>query len=418
MMRSMKVPFLAAVRNSSPRTVATASKAGAFVLGAVFLFGCPIYSGGSNGNGGSPGGGDVISCDSQGVCCDETTGQCSASSCSTNTDCPTGASCTSGGFCVSGVYDGGGYYDTGSSGCTAGSCPSGYTCTLTNRISQCLPTPDGGSGGDATTDGGDGGGNKGDGGSEASSSDASDAQVLPPFTGCTTNAACTADGGSGALCIDGQCVSAANQCFDSTQCPYLGTVQELCVAGVCTPSCAAGATCPAGYSCDPGGSGACTVNSAPCGATEGGAACAAGTTCVENHCVPSCTTSSAEAGPDAGASSCNETGLVCVDYGCIPDQAATFFCSTEGKQDNCASGSICLHHACYISCNPTDGGTGDAGNICQHADNFNECKPVQTSTGTYDVCGSSSNLGNQCGPTAPAGTTCTSGKICIDGFCH
>jgi hypothetical protein len=73
-----------------------------------------------------------------------------------------------------------------------------------------------------------------------------------------------------------------------------------------------------------------------------------------------------------------------------------------------------LHHNCYIACSIAD--AGDAGVGCQTADNFNICKPVQTSSGTYDVCGSNTNLGNQCDPTQ--GKNCNSPAICIDGYCR
>jgi len=39
--------------------------------------------------------------------------------------------------------------------------------------------------------------------------------------------------------------------------------------------------------------------------------------------------------------------------GVRPNQDPQFTCTTDGAQDACASGSICLHHSCYIACNPT-----------------------------------------------------------------
>jgi hypothetical protein len=93
----------------------------------------------------------------------------------------------------------------------------------------------------------------------------------------------------------------------------------------------------------------------------------------------------------------------------MPDQLPHFTCNQEGVQDVCASGSICLRHNCYISCagNP---------NACQTADQFNLCKSVTTDTGTYQVCGSSTNLGSDCDPTV--GKNCPNSGICIDGYCH
>jgi hypothetical protein len=394
MKRTLEVPFLAPVRTSAKR----AYKFGFFALGAVMLFGCPIYSGSS--------GGSNVVCNPDGVCCDPSAGGCPVYSCQTNDQCPADSVCENG-VCASGYYDGGSDDASDDSGydattdCSVTGCEPGYECTLTNGTAVCLPEADAGS--DTSTpetgipDGG---------------VDATDAQVIPPFTGCTSDNACVADSGAGSRCIDGTCVAAANECTDSTQCPTVGTTQEECVQGVCTPSCAGGAACPTGYACDSGdgGTGVCSVNPTPCGSGDGGAACASGTTCVDQHCVPTCTPGS---GADA-APTCSGTGLVCVDNGCIPDQAPQFICNTEGVQDNCASGSICLHHSCYIACTPGDSGA----NTCQHADNFNLCKPVTTSTGTYNVCGSSSNLGNECDPTQGKICTSPSEPVCIDGYCR
>jgi hypothetical protein len=105
-----------------------------------------------------------------------------------------------------------------------------------------------------------------------------------------------------------------------------------------------------------------------------------------------------------------------VDNGCIPNQQPKFVCNVDGQQDLCASGSICLHHNCYIACS-ADAGAADGGsNGCQNADQFNICKSVTTSTGTYYVCGSNSNLGNECDPTQSE--NCASPEVCIDGYCR
>ncbi len=393
MKRTLKVPFLGSVRQ--------ASAAGGFVLGAVVLFGCPIYSGSS---GGPLKAGPGVTCDAYGNCCDAF-GNCSSAYCATSADCPPGAYCNVG-YCQSGAST----FDSGApSDCSITGCPVGSTCTLTNGTAVCVggPANDGGKP-DATTDGSAGDGSSGDGTTLADARDAADAPLLPPFTGCTSDAVCVADGGSGARCLDGQCVPPPNQCFDSTQCPIVGSAQESCVQGVCTPSCAAGLTCPSGYACDPAGTGVCTANPTPCGTADGGAACSPGSTCVDQRCVPLCTVAA-----DA-SESCTGTGMVCVDNGCIPDQKPQFVCNTEGVQDSCASGSICLHHNCYIACTTAD--AGDAGSGCLQADKFNLCKAVQTSTGTYDVCGSATNLGNQCDPTQ--NKSCMAPAICIDGYCR
>ena len=45
------------------------------------------------------------------------------------------------------------------------------------------------------------------------------------------------------------------------------------------------------------------------------------------------------------------------------------------------------------------------------------CKPVTRTSGTYDVCGTSTSLGNQCGAGSANNATCPSGGICVDGYC-
>jgi hypothetical protein len=344
-----------------------------FGLAAAILAGCPIWS---------DGGGHRV-CLDNGVCysCagDYYSSDCNALYCNSTYDCPGGTTCRNG-TCVSGGSSTGGTplpeAGSGSNDCSIQGCPSGYVCKLSSGEFQCVVAPSGGPGG---KDGGSGGNDSGSAGDSG-------------FSGCTSDTECSAVA-SGAKCLDGACISPADQCFDSTQCPY----SEQCVQGVCTPSCSSTIACPTGYSCDET-KGVCTGNPSPCDSTTN---CGTGLTCVDQHCVPLC----------GGGNTC-PTGEVCVDQGCIPDQKPVFVCTTEGVQDNCASGSICLHHSCYIACSAD---AGDGGG-CQSADQFNVCKQVTTSTGTYSVCGSSTNLGSDCDPTQ--GKNCTSPAICIDGYCR
>jgi hypothetical protein len=339
-----------------------------FAVFAIALFGCPVWSDNQNScqNGGycgTPYGqcADNTQCPSGTVC---SGGQCitqTTNTCSAPGQCGNGENCGADGQCHAGD-------------CSNSGCPSGYVCKLANGTLQCVGStglPDSGPPVDSGPD------------------------TTPPFTGCTQDSDCTSDAGAGAKCLDGVCQAAANQCSDTTQCQS----GEQCVQGVCTPSCDPTHPCPTGYSCDPS-KGVCTGDPTPCGSAADAGTCAAGTTCVEQHCVPDC-------GP--GGTCAN--GLICVDNGCIPPQTPQFICQTEGVQDNCASGSICLHHNCYIACDPEAGA-----NACTTAAKFNVCKQVSTSTGTYSVCGSSTNLGNQCDPTQ--GLNCTNPLICIDGYCR
>lgn len=207
--------------------------------------------------------------------------------------------------------------------------------------------------------------------------------------GCGEDADCnTADGH---LCVSGVCTAPADLCTDQTQC----SAGSVCAEGKCVPSCAGGGSCPSDFTCTSGVD-LCTGAVTPCTITDdcGGA----DRVCVDGACV---------------ARSVDGTcaqGFAWVDNGCIPDQAAAFLCVVDGQQDACAAGSICLHHSCYISCDPPNQ------SACDALPGFDQCKSVTTPSGTHDVCGSADNLGSECDPTA--GLTCTAGFICVDGFCN
>ncbi len=272
----------------------------------------------------------------------------STTTCNSNAECPSGSTCVDG-ACEVGD-------------CTVTGCSTGSTCKLQNGTASCVANSDGG------------GGDSGPG----------------PYSGCFADTECSSLG-SGAKCLNAQCTSAVDECADETQCG----ANEKCAQGVCTASCSASVACPTGYGCDTT-NGICSQNPTAC--TVPGGACGSNGICVEGHCDAKC-----------GTGNTCATGLVCVNGGCMPNERASFICTTEGVQDVCASGSICLRHNCYISC---------AGNVdaCKTADEFNVCKSVTLTSGTYQVCGSSTNLGSDCDPTI--GKNCPASGVCIDGYCH
>jgi hypothetical protein len=335
-----------------------------FGLSAIALFGCPVFSGG---------GGSGNQCSNGGYC---------PVTCNSNFDCPSDQICGEFNYCTFPPSEAS--TDDSGENCVVNGCPGeDQACATVDGGASCVTLVDGGLPEGATET---------DGGSDATAKDAT--PDAPVFTGCTSNADC-GDGGAGALCLDGKCVAPANQCTDTTQCPN----SEECVQGGCVPTCSSTMPCPTGYSCTTNG--VCTGNPAPCGTADGGAKCTGDTTCVDQHCVTRCGT---------GDAACADS-LVCVDDGCIPDQKPVFVCNTDGVQDKCDTGSICLHHSCYIACDP------EASTSCAKADTFNICKPVTTSSGTHYVCASSSNLGSQCDPTRDLSCP-TSPDVCIDGYCR
>jgi hypothetical protein len=403
--------------------------AGVTVLGALMaLAGCPIYP--SNSGGGSY---QVCGADACFDCPDPTySDACVYWSCNTSGDCPYGYSCgatyssnqyssNGGGLAclASGTEDA----STSSSACNGG-CPNGYICAIANGDAACIPIgtlPVNDAGAvvpvfDASTNYSDGAAWEdapfdatapvSDASADAGASDGSFADVVllvdasGSETGvlsglCNADSDCATAGiaGPGAKCIDGLCTSQSDLCSDGTQCLAAGSV---CADGVCLPTCSTSVSCPAGYACNYP-IGVCTGNQGACSAT---APCDNGAVCVEGHCVGPC-------GTGDGQAQCG-VGQVCVNGGCIPDQQAQFDCpnSIDGTACTLPAGGpgICLHGDCYSGC-PDGGGCPSSSPVC---------KSVTDNRGAYNVCGTSTDLGDQCNPAV--GAYCT-GATCIDGYC-
>lgn len=345
------------------------AKAGLLVSFLFTLGGCPIWNGGGD---------DGPSCDPAYTDCN---GQCQS-----NFDCATDSYCGADSFCH--PYDQSSSTgqnptsgSTGSSSGTGGAppvycgnpkdCGPGETCSPDGT---CQP-------GDCSQIG-------------CIYGYVCDGAATPPTCKPQNPAACGSDSecstaGSDFKCVNGVCTAPADQCFDKTQCAS----GDVCADGKCVPSCAGSSNCPAEYTCSDVQT--CTDPTQTCTITND---CGGPTTvCVDGGCVP------------RSPGGVCPSGYVWVQNGCIPDQKASFVCSIDGMQDACASGSICLHHSCYISCEAPNG------NACSGLPSFNQCKLVTTQSGDHHVCGSTNNLGDECNPTA--GENCAAGKICVDGFC-
>jgi hypothetical protein len=436
---------------------------GLIALSGLVLSGCPIYSndhycyddfdcpsnaycdsdnschvtdsGGTGGSGHSGQGGSGAT--------GGKTGSCDAPS-----NCPGNSVCGTDGVCHPGD-------------CFFWGCVSGYHCAITQQMTWACekdgqtdggaasggaggspdsgPPTDGGTAGQAA---GSGGANPdaGDGGSDVfeaakpvycgNPSDCGPDQVCPP-SGVCADGTCTAlgciqgyvcstpDGGkaacvpsnpaacildsdcsaSGAKCLNGICTSASDLCTDKTQCPGGDQDNAKCVDGKCVKTCEpdGGKGCDHGYTCD-AALGICTVPSDGCKITDDCSDLAL--VCVAGACVPRCS-------PGGVCSA----GFVCVADGCVPDQKPEFSCSVDGTKDSCSDISICLHHSCYVSCETPNDHACD-----NNPPDMNVCKAVTTASGQHHVCGSNTNLGSECDPSASSG--CLSAKICIDGFCH
>jgi len=412
----------------------------------IFLCGCPIYSDSSPGSVAVLCSGTLQDCPTESC-----TDSCIPWQCTWDSDCPnSGYSCVSAVCTVSGV--------DAALDCTTTGCGAGYVCKLANGTASCVELLVGGSeagavspdaaadagslvdaartdsridtgvandadavdasidGGpavdanavditaeDATEQDGPDSTSEVDGSATSESSAGDDAERGAEAGGA---ASCNADTdcvSSSDRCVDGQCVSPASLCSDGTQCVVSG---DRCVDGICELPCS-GSTptgCPVGFACDTE-LGACSINPAPC-AGSGSSTCPSGSVCVEQRCVAQCLPS------EAGAS-CALPGQVCVNGGCIPDEAALFTCKNDGQTSQlanvCLNGSVCLHHDCYVECD----GTADAGSPC--ADPSKTCREVTVAAGTYGVCAPPGGLGSDCDIAAMA--PCASGHSCVDGYC-
>lgn len=381
-----------------------------FVVALASVFaGCPLY------NEDDPGSSTGSTCTGPG-CDDPNPGP----KCASPSDCGINETCGKDGFCHVGD-------------CTIWGCVGDLQCTVApDKTVSCEPA---GSSSSSSSSGGQGGAGQGGAGSGQGGAggeppppptvycgnpdDCAAGETCAPsgvctagdcaMVGCIYGYACGADGtcrssnpaacsedldcsgfGAGYRCVSGICTAPADQCSDQTQCPPA----NKCADGKCTAACASDAECPGGYTCDVN-LGVCTVPALPCVITNdcGGPSAV----CVDGACVPRSANGSCPA------------GSVWVDNGCIPTQSATFFCIVDGQQDSCAAGSLCLHHNCYVSCEPPDQ------TACDNLGTFNVCKDVTTVSGAHKVCGSNQNLGSDCDPTL--GAACSGGKACIDGYC-
>jgi hypothetical protein len=226
---------------------------------------------------------------------------------------------------------------------------------------------------------------------------------VPPTGRCTVpECDSSADCTSGQVCLASSsgatCQLPSKQCVDQAQC----ALGSFCAAGFCIPSCTQDTDCRDGFQCNTV-QGICNVPAQTCTNTD---SCghSPSKVCVSGACVPRC-------GPQG---QCQTPGDVCAENGCIPNPSPSLTCTTEGVQDTCQSGSLCLHGSCWISCDSPN----QAACLSDPQAVLNQCKPFSSSGTTFNVCGSASSLGSQCGAGTIGNVQCSGpGQICIDGYC-
>ncbi|WP_394839688.1 hypothetical protein LVJ94_22635 [Pendulispora rubella] len=219
--------------------------------------------------------------------------------------------------------------------------------------------------------------------------------LIPAALGLTTAAVLSGcpiyDGDSGhRVCTGGgDCYDCPNSYYSNECVPY---------------QCGSSYDCPSGYSCQNnycvGGGKSCSSD-ANC---PYGQVCGSDRQCHNGDC-------STNGCPNGGTCKLSGGKLQCIypDAG-PPTDAGPAQCTGDGTQDICATGSICLHHNCYITCSP------DAGaDACKGGEIYKltVCRPVTAANGSYNVCGSETDIGNECDAKRP----CSSPTLCIDGYC-
>lgn len=201
--------------------------------------------------------------------------------------------------------------------------------------------------------------------------------VVAPTPACSATDACP----SGQSCVAGTCIVNTETCQFSFECG----ADHLCVNQLCTTSCAAGAACGVGETCD-AASGTCVVTPPVTGVCTNDAACGAGRVCLDSSCYDGCTTDAT-----CGA------GRYCAAGVCRPDTRPHPFCASDA---DCAPGRPCIGGVCRTPC--------DTSATCAMFDvQFNFC-------GADSYCLTTNEVTTDC----HAAADCTAGQACIDGICR
>ncbi len=348
----------------------------ALPLAALFLSGCPIYSGDAPRR---------VPCTSSLECSGALTCIAGTCQCVNDSDCPSGQSCVAGSCtvvtamctndsqCPTGQHCQGGSCVPGTRVClTHGDCDVGFMCD----ISSCEPSTTCGSDADCTMSG--------------FWCDFRNTCVPHGANDCRSASDCT----SGQLCIEGTCTGLPATCQFSYDCPA-GTA---CVNAECTAVCRSDADCVAGDTCNP---------SHFCEATtdcETSATCTNGEHCVDGRCLADCHGSATC--PTSG----RETSYCANDSFCHPSWQPAVACNIDS---DCASGRHCLAHVCRTPC--PDGATGTAaGNAqCLTIDSTLPYCLLDSASGEY-LCNAQMSATASCRTSGD----CTGTQECVNAACQ
>lgn len=155
---------------------------------------------------------------------------------------------------------------------------------------------------------------------------------------------------TGNVCVDGQCRVAPACTGASCSCKYSSDCGDarICVDNACVASCANGAACGVGQTCD------LTKNvcvpstaAAACGKDANGAACPMGQLCANGQCVPSCIVDTDCKNADQTV----DTTRRCVGGACVVDNRPRATCVNDA---GCALNQHCMAGFCRWTCETHD----------------------------------------------------------------
>ena len=332
------------------------------------------------------------------ACGGATTGTCSQTTCTSNSNCGTGRACVHGACECAASSDCNGGTCTGMT-CTQVSCTTNAQCGLgtcgggtCNTNSACHAATDCGLG----TCGGSG-----------------HAGSCAAGTVCHTNAQCGVNGtcGTGTSSTAGTCTTSAAICHANTDCDSgscgtgTGSAKGTCANG-------AAHVCHTGADCDSGSCGTGT------GATAGTCSILGGTVC---HSNAQCDSNSCGSGTGSTAGTCSTSATVChTNAQCDSNSCGSGTGSTAGT---CSTSAAVCHTNAQCDSGSCGTGTGSTAGTCANGNatvchTNAQCDSNSCGTGTGSTAGTCSTSAQTCHSAATCDSGSCGGGVCSNGTGH